>query len=235
MKSISVVMPVYNEELNIQLLVEEINSNLNKIIKNFEILIIDDASTDRSKIVIKELAKNYDYKIKLIENKTNRGQSYSIYKAIKNASFDTIVTIDGDGQNNPADIPKILDIYFNNSNLSLVGGIRINRKDNFLKIISSKVANNIRKLILDDNCNDTGCSLKIFDKNVFLLFPFFDGMHRFLPALFSGFSKKTLFINVDHRKRIHGKSKYGTMKRLIKGIIDIIKVSIIIKNYKKND
>ena len=114
----------------------------------------------------------------------------------------------------------------------MVGGIRKKRKDNLLKIFSSRIANIIRKLILNDNCDDTGCSLKVFDKNVFMLFPFFDGMHRFLPALFIGHSKKTFFTNVDHRKRIYGKSKYGTFKRLFGGIRDIIKVKKILRNKK---
>ena len=104
--------------------------------------------------------------------------------------------------------------YNKDKDLVLVGGIRLNRKDNFLKKISSKIANKIRMLILKDNCEDTGCSLKIFDKKIFLSFPLFDGIHRFLPALFTGYGKKTIFVDVDHRPRIYGYSKYGTFKRL---------------------
>ena len=104
----------------------------------------------------------------------------------------------------------------------------------FIKIISSRIANYIRKIVLKDNCNDTGCSLKIFDKNIFLKFPFFDGIHRFLPALFSGYGKKTFFINVDHRPRLHGYSKYGTYGRLFRGIRDLFKVAKIIKKFKSD-
>ena len=114
----------------------------------------------------------------------------------------------------------------------MVGGIRNKRIDNFTKIISSKIANSIRKFILNDDCIDTGCGLKVFDKKVFLTLPFFDGIHRFLPALFSGYGYKTYFINVNHRKRKYGISKYGTMKRLFKGIKDLIKVNNILKNIK---
>ena len=128
----------------------------------------------------------------------------------------------------------MLDLYFSNKKYSLVGGIRRNRKDNLLKLISSKIANQIRSLILKDDCVDTGCSLKVFDKNTFLTFPFFDGLHRFLPALFKGFGKSTLFVDVDHRPRISGVSKYRTIDRLYKGIIDIIRVKKIIKNYTTN-
>ena len=101
-----------------------------------------------------------------------------------------------------------------------------------IKLISSNIANQIRSLILKDDCVDTGCSLKVFDKEIFLSFPFFDGLHRFLPALFKGFGKNTLFINVDHRPRISGISKYGTFDRLYKGILDIIRVKKIIRNNK---
>ncbi len=235
MKKISIVIPVFNEELNINTLVEEIYLSIQNIDIEFEIIIIDDASTDNSNELIKVLAKKKEYKIKFIENKYNRGQSYSLHKAIKHANFETIITLDGDGQNNPVDIPNLIKLYFSDINLYLVGGIRKKRKDNFIKIFSSRVANHIRKFILKDNCNDTGCSLKIFDKKTFLLFPFFDGIHRFLPALFRGYAKKTLFIDVDHRKRIYGISKYGTIRRLFQGIIDIIKVLIIIKKFRKND
>ena len=113
--------------------------------------------------------------------------------------------------------------------MKLIGGIRRNRKDNFTKIISSKIANSIRSRILNDECIDTGCALKIFDKKIFLSFPFFDGVHRFLPALFKGYGYETLFIDVNHRKRNHGISKYGTMNRLFAGIRDIIKVKKILK------
>ena len=137
-------------------------------------------------------------------------------------------------QNNPSDIPKMLSIFYQD-NYKLVGGIRKNRKDNFFKIFSSYAANFIRRLILKDDCNDTGCSLKIFDREIFLMFPFFDGIHRFLPALFKGFGYKTVFIEVNHRKRHKGISKYGTISRLLWGIRDIYKVLKILKNKDKYD
>ena len=116
----------------------------------------------------------------------------------------------------------------------MLGCIRVKRKDTTIKIISSKVANYIRQLILKDDCVDTGCSLKIFDKEIFLLFPFFTGLHRFLPALFKAHGCKTKFENVDHRKRNKGVSKYGVYNRVFRGIIDIIKVLNIIKNIKND-
>ena len=114
----------------------------------------------------------------------------------------------------------------------LVGGIRKKRQDSLTKILSSRVANKIRSMIFNDGCNDTGCSLKIFDKQIFLKFPFFSGIHRFLPSLFTGYGYRTFFIDVDHRLRIKGSSNYGTLDRLFRGIIDIIKVRKIIRDYK---
>ena len=118
--------------------------------------------------------------------------------------------------------------YFQNKSVKMVGGIRKNRKDSSIKILSSKIANYIRMKILNDNCQDTGCSLKIFDKKIFLKFPYFNGIHRFIPALFSGQGYETAFINVSHRARTTGISKYGTIDRLFKGILDVYKVKKII-------
>ena len=201
-----------------------------KIKNNYEIIFIDDGSTDKSKDILLNLEQKK--KIRLIINQKNYGQSYSISKGIKISSFQNIVTIDGDGQNNPKDIPKLLEVYFSKNDFSLVAGIRMNRKDSLLKIFSSRIANKVRSIILHDDCIDTGCSLKVFDKNIFLSFPFFDGLHRFLPALFKGYGKNTFFLEVDHRPRISGISKYGTFDRLFKGVIDIIRVKKIIKTYK---
>ena len=177
----------------------------------------------------------YQNKIKIINNSKNLGQSLSILNGIKSSSFETVVTLDGDGQNNPIDIPILLNKYLSDKEIKLVGGIRLNRKDSIIKRYSSIIANSIRKFILVDDCSDTGCSLKVFDKKIFLSFPFFDGIHRFLPALFKGYEKKTFYIEISHRPRLYGVSKYGIFGRLFKGIVDIIKVANIIKNYKQND
>ena len=229
MPNFSIVIPLYNESTNIEKLVPEIFNSLTKYQK-YELILINDGSNDNTLEVIAKIKKNYS--LLLINNETNKGQSFSIWTGIKKSNYNTIVTLDGDGQNNPNDIPKLLDEYFSKKLYSLIGGIRKNRKDNFLKLISSKIANQIRSFILKDNCVDTGCSLKVFDKEIFLSFPFFDGIHRFLPALYKGFGKNTLFIDVDHRPRISGISKYGTFDRLYKGILDIIRVKKIIRNNK---
>tara|TARA_B100000575_G_C23050368_1_gene604644 strand:- start:482 stop:1168 length:687 start_codon:yes stop_codon:yes gene_type:complete len=222
----TVVIPLFNESDNIINLLNEIDVSL-KSYSDYEIILVNDASTDRTLKVVSEFKNN---KIKIINNKYNKGQSYSIYNGIEKSTNNIIITLDGDGQNDPSDIPKLLEYYMNNFDTKLVGGIRVKRKDSIIKIFSSKIANYIRSRILNDECMDTGCSLKVFEKNIFLSFPFFDGIHRFLPALFKGFGYKTKFISVNHRKRKFGISKYGTMNRLFKGIRDIIKVKKIIYN-----
>ena len=233
MVNFSVVIPVYNESENIKKLIEEINDSLISY-DQYEIIIVNDGSNDNTLKVIDEIKKNYA--LKLINNSNNLGQSRSIYNGIINSEYKTIVTIDGDGQNDPKDIPSLLKLYFSSQSTFLVGGIRKERKDNFIKILSSRIANSIRSFILKDNCSDTGCSLKVFDKDIFLSFPFFDSIHRFLPALFNGYGYNTNFKNVSHRPRLSGKSKYGTIYRLVLGIIDLFRVMIIIKKHnKKND
>ena len=232
-KIFSIIIPIYNESENIINLLEEIKFNLKKETVSFEIIIVDDSSIDDSIKIIREYIEKNIAKltIRLICNKKNYGQSYSIREGVKNAYNSTIVTIDGDGQNNPKDIMSLINYYFSNIGLSLVGGLREKRKDTYLKIISSKIANYIRKNILSDDCDDTGCSLKVFDKKIFLQFPYFSGIHRFLPALFKGYGCKTYFIKVDHRKRLAGISKYGTIVRLFRGIRDIFIVIRIIKKF----
>ena len=105
--------------------------------------------------------------------------------------------------------------------------------DSYIKILSSKIANLVRSSILNDDCPDTGCSLKVFDRDIFLELPYFDSIHRFIPALFKGYGCKTVFKTVDHRPRLSGKSKYGTLDRLFKGIFDLVRVKIIIYRFKK--
>tara|TARA_B100000965_G_scaffold396607_1_gene411793 strand:+ start:371 stop:1069 length:699 start_codon:yes stop_codon:yes gene_type:complete len=232
MKCFSIVIPIYNEEENIISLIDEIYS-LNLLDYVFEIIVVDDNSSDNSYNLLKKVKLKHDT-FKLIQHKKNLGQSQALKTGINSSQYGNIVTIDGDGQNDPNDIMSLCFHYFNkDSDFKLVGGERKNRKDSILKKYSSFIANNIRKIIFRDNCNDTGCSLKIFNKKIFLSFPFFKGIHRFLPALFVGYGYKTFFLNVNHRKRMYGVSNYGTLDRLIWGVIDIVRVKLIISKYNK--
>ena len=230
MQNFSIIIAVYNESNNIKKLIEEIHNTLS-LKYDYELIIVNDGSNDNSNSVIKEIKDKFS--IKLVEHEKNLGQSHSILSGIKSSSYNTIVTIDGDGQNNPFDIPFLLNIYFSSDEISLVGGIRKKRMDNLIKILTSKIANKIRSFVLNDNCADTGCSLKVFNKEIFMKFPYFNGIHRFLPALYKGYGHKTHFVLVDHRSRLSGISKYGTFDRLFKGIYDLIRVKIIIFKYRK--
>jgi len=221
----SIIIPVYNEQDNIYNLILEIKKELSNLYK-YEIIIVDDSSTDQTQSTLAKL--NKEFSVNIILNKINEGQSKSILNGIMHAKNDIIITIDGDGQNNPRDIKNLINTFLTKK-YDLVAGIRKKRKDNYIKKISSKIANYIRAKYLDDNCSDTGCALKIFNKEIFLEFPFFDGIHRFLPALFKGFGYRTTFVEVNHRPRLKGITKYGTTKRLIKGIFDIIRVKKMLR------
>jgi dolichol-phosphate mannosyltransferase len=231
-KNISVVVPFYNEEENIKLFLSELNEYLMLLqINNYEIICINDGSSDSTIKLLNDLKKIYPV-LKIIDLKDNRGQSNAIFIGVKNSLYENILTLDGDCQNDPIDIKKLVFLYFDESKYSLIAGERFLRKDNHLKIISSKIANNIRDYIFKDGCKDTGCSLKIFKKDIFLSFPFFNGLHRFIPSLFVGFGYNVRYMDVKHRPRKRGKSKYGVSNRLFRGIRDMFIVYAIIKKYK---
>ena len=232
MINFSIVIPAFNEIENLKILIPEIYNCLKKENYNFELIIVDDCSTDNTYQILDTLKSKYP--MILLKNKSNIGQSYSIKNGIELSKSEIIVTMDGDCQNDPSDIPTLLNLYLKKTNLKLVGGIRVNRKDSISKKIASILANHIRSLILNDRCIDTGCSLKVFDKSIFINFPFFNGMHRFLPALFTGYNHETMFIEVKHRYRHTGVSNYNNFKRFFLGIKDIIKVYKIIKRNKSN-
>ncbi len=219
-------IPAFNEEQNLASVVTKVSKFADKII------VCDDGSTDMTR----EIAVKLGCDLVVHSRRLGKGVALKdLFEKALDLEGDIIVTIDGDGQNNPKDIINLLEIFYSKKVFSLVGGIRSKRKDSLIKVTSSIIANNIRSIILKDNCVDTGCSLKVFDKDVFLSFPYFDGLHRFLPALFKGFGKKTFFVKVDHRSRIYGISKYGILGRLFKGVFDIIRVITIIRNSKFKD
>jgi len=230
MLKFSLIIPVYNESENIMTLYNEINlSEAYEYLNN--IIFIDDVSKDNSLIILNKISKK-DKKVTVLKHDINKGQSKSIKTGIDFSNDKYVITLDGDGQNDPNDIIKLIKILEKNTKISLVAGIRINRKDQFIKKYTSIVANKIRRIILNDECDDTGCSLKIFDKEIFINFPFFKGVHRFLPALFKGSGYKCYFINVNHRPRMQGNSNYGTFDRLFVGIRDILRVKKILNKKK---
>lgn len=231
MSKFSIVIPIYNEEKNIPTLIKEISDI--KEIKNFyELIFVNDCSTDKSLQLLNDFKNNES--IKIINNTSNLGQSYSISKGILQSRHEIIITMDGDLQNDPNDIPRIYNLYINRYQYKLIAGIRSKRKDSFAKKLASKIANLVRMIYLKDSCKDTGCSLKIFEKKIFLNFEYFDGIHRFIPSLFEGYGYSVKYIPVNHRKRIHGISKYNNLRRLFKTIPDMFKVKKMIKQNNKN-
>jgi dolichol-phosphate mannosyltransferase len=221
-KSLSVVVPVRNEEDNVAELIFEIRKALkNKI--HYEMIYVDDRSTDHTYKNLINLQKTYK-ELRVIRHQKSCGQSTAIRTGVKHAQYDWIVTLDGDGQNNPQDIPELLKAL--KEGVELVGGNRRHsRRDTWIKRISSVIANGVRSWMLQDNTPDTGCGLKLFSKEAFLDLPYFDHMHRFLPALIKRRGGLIVSVPVSHRPRTHGHSNYGTIDRLLVGIVDLFGVA----------
>jgi dolichol-phosphate mannosyltransferase len=221
-KSLSVVVPVRNEEDNIVDLILEIRKSLkNKI--DYEIIYVDDGSVDHTHKNLVTLQKKYK-ELLVIRHQKSYGQSTAIRTGVKHAKYDWIATLDGDGQNNPADILLLLNAL--KEGVELAGGNRRHsRRDTWIKRISSVIANAVRSWMLQDDAPDTGCGLKLFSKEAFLDLPYFDHMHRFLPALIKRRGGQIVSIPVSHRPRSYGQSNYGTIDRLLVGIVDLFGVA----------
>ncbi len=220
---ISVVVPVHNEADNIISLIQEID-NAMSIADAYEIIYIDDGSNDQTAAVLKQAL--HDFKaLRVIRHEQSCGQSTAINTGVKAANYPWIATLDGDGQNDPADIPRLYEVLIRErektDNLWMVAGWRNKRYDSAWRLFSSKVANGVRAGLLGDNTPDTGCGLKLFSRDRFLSLPYFDHMHRFLPALILRAGGQVISEPVNHRSRTSGQSKYGTLDRLWAGIIDL--------------
>ena len=222
-KKVSVVIPIYNERDNIIKLLEEVLKVIDSQAGD-EIILIDDCSTDDSVKLISEYQNKSDSNIILVQHQNRSGQSASLLTGIIKANNGSIITFDGDGQNDPKDIKNMLEIWekeYKNSDFLLLIGNRIRRKDTFSKKLASRLALYIRKIILKDNTPDTGCGIKIFSKSTFLSLPYFDHIHRFLPALVNRQGGRVISIPVSHRARVGGKSKYSNWLRFRVGILDL--------------
>ena len=222
---ISIVIPVYNEEESIGELINEITQALASKYKH-EIIVVDDGSVDKTVGVLSKIKQELPT-LRIIKHLQNSGQSTAIRTGVQYAKSTWIATLDGDGQNDPADIPNLYNELINNQDADpwlVVAGYRKKRKDTWLKRISSKYANGIRDKLLRDGTPDTGCGLKVFSRDSFLALPYFDHMHRYIPALFQRQGGKMVSIEVNHRHRTQGMSKYGFHNRLWVGIVDILGV-----------
>ena len=221
---LSVVIPVCNEEESIGVLIEEITQALAQKYQH-EIIVVDDGSTDTTLEVLLKIKKDLPT-LRVIKHLQNSGQSTAVRTGVQHAKSAWIATLDGDGQNDPADIPNLYN-ELANQNLDpwlVVAGYRKKRKDTWLKRISSKYANSIRDRLLRDGTPDTGCGLKVFARDSFLALPYFDHMHRYIPALFQRQGGRVVSVEVNHRHRMQGTSKYGFHNRLWVGIVDILGV-----------
>lgn len=221
---LSVVVPVFNEAENVLPLVAEIEAALGPSRTPFEIVFVDDGSRDDTPQRLAEARARFP-RLRSVRLRRNCGQSTAIREGIKAARGRLIATLDGDGQNDPADIPRLLAaVPRGTARPPLVAGLRRKRRDNWLRRVSSRIANSLRSRLLNDGTPDTGCSLKVFERQAFLELPFFDHMHRFLPALFRRQGIAVVMVDVNHRPRARGVSKYGVMNRLWVGIVDLIGV-----------
>ncbi|MBB3803288.1 dolichol-phosphate mannosyltransferase [Xanthomonas arboricola] len=229
---LSVVVPVFNERDNVAALVEEITRALRGVVA-FEIVYVDDHSRDDTLAVLQGL-KATTPELRVLHHVTQSGQSTAVRSGVKAARASWIATLDGDGQNDPADIPKLLIARSQaQAQVKLFAGWRVNRQDSGSKRWASKWANAIRSRMLQDNTPDTGCGIKLFEREAFLDLPYFDHMHRYLPALMQRAGWRTVSVPVNHRHRTAGVSKYNNLNRALVGIRDLRGVAWLITRSKR--
>ena len=229
---LSVVVPVHNEEDNVAPLVDEIVTALRGRI-DFEIVYVDDTSKDATLQRLRDLQATVP-ELRVIRHVSNAGQSTAVRNGVKAARAPWIATLDGDGQNDPADIPNLLAKRdAGDPQTKLYAGWRVNRRDSGSKRWASKWANAIRSRMLRDSTPDTGCGIKLFEREAFLDLPGFDHMHRYLPALMQRAGWKTVSVPVNHRHRASGVSKYNNLNRALVGIRDLRGVAWLITRSRR--
>lgn len=219
---LSVVIPVRNEAPNIAPLVAEIEAALAAV--PHEIVYVDDGSTDDTPAALRA-AREAGAPLRSIRHRASCGQSAAVITGVKAARGRWIATLDGDGQNDPADIPRLLaraEAEAEAGRRTMVAGHRVNRRDSGVKRYSSRIANAVRSRLLRDATPDTGCGLKVFPRDLFLDLPHFDHMHRFLPALTLRQGGAVVSEPVNHRPRVRGVSNYGTLDRLLVSLFDLV-------------
>ena len=228
MTALSIVIPVFNERGNIGPLVHEVVQHLRGRVA-FDIVCVDDQSEDDTRDVLTALKAEVP-ELRVLVHQRRSGQSTAIRTGVKHALSPWIATLDGDGQNDPADIPKLLVARdAGDAQTRLYAGWRVDRKDSASKRWASRWANGIRQRLLRDDTPDTGCGIKLFERAAFLDLPYFDHMHRYLPALMQRAGWKTVSVPVSHRPRGSGQSKYTNLGRALVGIRDLMGVSWLIQ------
>jgi len=227
--ALSVVVPVKDEAGNVGPLAREIAAALQG--QDHEILFVDDGSADGTAAALTAL-KTEIPQLRVLRHGRNLGQSRGIRTGVQAARGDIIVTLDGDGQNDPADIPKLLAALQTEPDVAMVSGVRVKRKDTASRRLASRLGNRFRSALLGDGATDTGCGLKAFRRSVFLDLPYFDHLHRFLIALVLREGWTVRYVPVNHRPRLTGTSKYTNFGRLLVSAQDLLGVRWLQRRYR---
>jgi len=234
MVQVSIVIPVKDEAGNAGPLAHEIARAMEttSAVHDYEIVFVDDGSEDGT--IAELIAARGDVpRLRILAHDRSLGQSRAVRTGVRAANGPLIVTLDGDGQNDPADIPRLLSAFEGaNENLGLVAGERQRRQDNWRKRAASRAANRFRRFVLNDNASDVGCGLKAFRRDAFLELPYFDHMHRYLISLMGREGYEVRFVPVGHRPRTRGTSKYGVLDRALVGISDILGVVWLLRRFR---
>jgi len=229
--AVAVVVPLRNEARNIAPLVEEIAAALAG--RAFEIVCVNDGSTDATEAELAAAMRTRPY-LRQVKHATSCGQSSAVRTGVAAARAPLVATLDGDGQNDPKFVPLLLDaVAQGGARVGLAAGQRVGRKATGFKRLQSRIANGVRGAILRDGTRDTGCGLKAFRRDVFLALPYFDGLHRFLPALVRRDGFDVVYVDVVDRERRHGVSNYGMWDRLWVGILDLAGVWWLVRRKKR--
>ncbi len=232
---LSVVVPVKDEVDNAVPLLMEICTALRGK-AGFEVIFVDDASRDGTVDALLSARANVP-ELRVLRHRKNSGQSRAVRTGVIAAKGRLVATLDGDGQNDPADILLLLEVWAREEGkagtLGLVAGQRIKRQDNWIKRISSRVGNGVRQWLLNDGTRDTGCGLKLFARDAFLSLPYFDHIHRFMPAMMLREGYRISHADVRHRPRSHGTSKYGTLDRLLVSLSDLVGVRWLVRRSRR--
>ena len=228
---LSVVVPAYNEEENVIPLAEEIIAALSNLPGGFELILVDDASTDSTTRIIREFQHA---NVRAVFHRINCGQSAAVGSGFHAARGEWVATLDGDGQNDPADLPAMLEKAIKEG-VDCVTGVRAKRLDTFIRRFSSKTANGFRNWITGDQVSDSGCGIRVVRRAALHEIPVFNGMHRFLPTLLRGQGFTVKETHVNHRERLRGTSKYGVHNRLWRGIRDCFGIRWYLKRAVRSD
>jgi len=221
--AVSVVIPCRNEAQNLAFLLGEVDQALAG--RNYEVIVVDDGSTDATGTVLAERIAKGDGRVRHIRHDRSAGQSAAVRSGVFAARGGVVVTMDGDGQNDPAYLPQLADALLSaGAGIGVVAGQRLKRTDTKLKQMASKFANGLRESILRDGTRDSGCGLKAVRADIFRALPYFDGWHRYLPALVLREGFGVLHLDVVDRSRRHGKSNYGILDRGLRGVLDLFGV-----------